>query len=108
MDSTTIRNAELTNRIPSPISRGCDLPMVSFPRHLEVEVLRNVCLKSRCAARFSRAENICAFRRVLGLYKANPAGQRDLFSDGPVGAMTSPPSGVASYQELSIHIFYKA
>ena len=28
-------NAELADRIPSPISRGCDLPMVSFLPHLE-------------------------------------------------------------------------
>ena len=32
----TMRNAELADRIPSPISRGCDLPMVSFLPHLEV------------------------------------------------------------------------
>ena len=31
----TTSNAELADRIPSPISRGCDLPMVSFLPHLE-------------------------------------------------------------------------
>ena len=31
----TMSNAELADRIPSPISRGCDLPMVSFLPHLE-------------------------------------------------------------------------
>ena len=31
----TMSIVELADRIPSPISRGCDLPMVSFLPHLE-------------------------------------------------------------------------
>ena len=61
----TIRNAELADRIPSPISRGCDLPMVSFPHHLEVAVVRNVCLASRREEILPRRV-ICAFCRILG------------------------------------------
>ena len=32
----TMRIVEPADRIPFPISRGCDLPMVSFLPHLEV------------------------------------------------------------------------
>ena len=40
----TMRNAELADRIPSPISRGCDLPMVSFPPHLKENAVLGECM----------------------------------------------------------------
>ena len=57
---------------------------VTYPWYRFLAIWKNCGLGGMCALlagaeRFSRAENICAFRRVLGLYKANLAGQRDLF-----------------------------
>ena len=61
-----MRNAVLADRIPSPISRGCDLPMESFPRHLEELRFGGMYALLADAARFSRAVLFCAVRRLIG------------------------------------------
>ena len=65
-----MRNAELADRIPSPISRGFDLGthgIVSSPSE-RAAVWGNVCLVNKSSEIFlaSRAEVFCAFRQIFG------------------------------------------
>ena len=102
----TMSNAELADRILSPISRGCDLPMVSLlPQLEELRFGGNVGFVNRRGEIFPRS-NILGISPVSWGYIKRPRIVRGTYSIGRLGSCSSysPPSRGMGFQKLSLRI----